>query len=531
MAKKIIGPNSINVRLFSAIKICEKAGLPLLILSNPGFSKSSTVFLYCQITGKTLIQLRSNSTTYEEVVGYDTVKNLDGTEEHPAATRVRPHWFQNLLDADARGEQCLLFLDEITTSDSRVQAALLHLIFERKCGDEPIPESTVIISAGNYMSNLAKDLSGLMAPTMNRFIIYNLRFELSDLDAFLGHYSGSMVGRKVDFKKELYKALEEINKQELVIPDDRKFKILELIENGIKDQTKMLSTHGEKVLDINFTELDSIYEDIHETGGKVLGFITPRGLYYSVKLAYSAYQCFGKAGLQSEVFKSLLEGIIGLALSYDKKKDDVKKTMVVSDYFQVLQVIANDIEKMKNDKLPEYENFINGLINDGDKIREKFGVPELQSLINKLSELKRDPEVLSIERPVQPTAVNSLCEIVLRSSADLKQAVKVSVSGKSGLSSSTSIETEVLSGVITKWNYISELMSSMTELILNPKMGYSSEIKDLIKSTNGDLRPISFKLRALRKVACTEGGEDSSIASIIPEVKQIVTDPDKEESV
>ena len=211
MAKKVISSNSINVRLFSAIKMCDRAGLPLLILSNPGFSKSSTVFMYAEIAGRTLIQLRSNSTTHEEVVGYDTVpQNITGVDanEPRAAVHLRPSWFQDLLDADARGEKCLLFLDEITTAHSSVQSALLHLIFERKCGNEPIPDSTLIISAGNYMSNLSRDLSGLMSPTMNRFAIYNLRFELNDLDCFLGHYTGSLIGKRINYMDELKKALE-----------------------------------------------------------------------------------------------------------------------------------------------------------------------------------------------------------------------------------------------------------------------------------------------------------------------------------
>lgn len=521
MAKKVIGPNSINIRLFSAIKICDKANLPLLILSNPGFSKSSTVFMYSEIAGRTLIQLRSNSTTHEEVVGYDTVpQNVTGEDDGSprAAVHLRPSWFQKLLDADARGEKCLLFLDEITTAHSSVQSALLHLIFERKCGDEPIPESTLIISAGNYMSNLSRDLSGLMAPTMNRFVIYNLRFEVSDLDCFLGHYTGAMIGQRIDYMAELKKALEEIDKQELDIPEDRELRIMELLEGGIKDQTRMLMCQGDKPLDINEPDLESIYEDIEDTGGKVLGFITPRGLYYATKLSYAAYKCFGKPGLQSEVFRSLLEGIIGLAIKRDPKTKDIKKKNVAGDYFNFLQQVANDIEKMKNNKLPEYEKFFIDITTDFDKSgnkkrKDKFQLSDIQAMINKFDELGRDKEIENIERPIPSELLDAVCDITKNTSMGICN-IKLSATDKV----SKCITSENLISMIVEWNSVSKLMSSIVKLVDSGNMNYRDEIKISVKNSIDKMKNVGYKLRQIRMMSTQD--EDITM-DLVPKVESI----------
>lgn len=518
MAKKVISSNSINVRLFSAIKMCDKAGLPLLILSNPGFSKSTTVFMYAEIAGRQLIQLRSNSTTHEEVVGYDTVPSGIGVYDHPAAVHVRPSWFQKLLDADKEGKKCLLFLDEITTASSRVQSALLHLIFERKCGDEPIPESTLIISAGNYMTNLSRDLSGLMAPTMNRFVIYNLRFENNDLSAFLGHYTGSMLGKRVDYMAELKKALEDIDKQELEIPEDQKFKIMELLESGICDQTRMLMSQGDKPLDINESDLESIYEDISETDGKVLGFITPRTLYYSVLLSYSAYQCFGKPGLQSDVYRSLLEGLIGLAIKRDSKTGDIKKKNVAGDYFSFLQQIANDIERMKNNKSQEYEKFFVDIISQFSKgdgsVSKEFALSDLQAIFNKLDELKKDKELEMIERPINVEFISSICKISEVTSTKISNDIRVKTADLS-----TKATAEKLAGHVVKWNSVVNLMVSLLDLVENPEMKYNDDVCRSVKGSIDKMKTTGYKLRSVRVMLTSE---DPTMANLVPNVKSIV---------
>ena len=69
MAKSL--NDSINVSIFTALKVSEMSKVPVLIMSNPGLGKSTTVEMFADVRGYSLILLRGNSTTAEEVMGYD----------------------------------------------------------------------------------------------------------------------------------------------------------------------------------------------------------------------------------------------------------------------------------------------------------------------------------------------------------------------------------------------------------------------------------------------------------------------------
>ena len=189
--------NNINVSIFCALKVSEISKVPVLLMANPGTGKSSTVEMFADVRGYKLILLRGNSESAETILGYDVAPT--DTTKSSSTKHLRPEWFEKIKEADARGEKCLLFLDEITTATEYVQAALLHLIFERKVGTEDIPESTLIVSAGNYASNLSNSMI-ILPPLMNRFMIYNIVPEPDDLDKFLNKYDGAIAGKRSNYK-------------------------------------------------------------------------------------------------------------------------------------------------------------------------------------------------------------------------------------------------------------------------------------------------------------------------------------------
>ena len=138
--------NNINTDIFCALKIAEKSGVPVLFLSNPGAGKSSTVNLFAKVRGYEVVLLRGNSTTAEEVTGYDVAPKDVSYDHKMAAVPLRPSWFEEVIRNHNEGKKTLLFLDEITTANEFVQAALLHLIFERMVKTEKIPDDTLIVS-------------------------------------------------------------------------------------------------------------------------------------------------------------------------------------------------------------------------------------------------------------------------------------------------------------------------------------------------------------------------------------------------
>ena len=187
--------NDINAQIFYALKVSEESRVPFLFMSAPGMGKSTSVDMFAKIRGYELEVLRGNSTSESEVMGYDVVDTTPGSK---STIHLRPSWYNKVLENAANGKRTLLFLDEITTCPEHVQSALLHLIFERKVGDENIPEDTLIVSAGNYSQSLGNTF-GLIPPLMNRFCIFNIVPEKEDVKSFLCRYEGAIAGNMVDF--------------------------------------------------------------------------------------------------------------------------------------------------------------------------------------------------------------------------------------------------------------------------------------------------------------------------------------------
>ena len=122
--------NNINIAIFTALKVSEVSGVPTLLLGNPGCGKSTACYMFASVRGYEVVMLRGNSESPESIMGYD-VAPKDVTYDKPmAAIHLRPSWFEEVLRNDAAGKKTLLFLDEITTANEFVQAALLHLVFE-----------------------------------------------------------------------------------------------------------------------------------------------------------------------------------------------------------------------------------------------------------------------------------------------------------------------------------------------------------------------------------------------------------------
>ena len=509
MAKSL--NDSINVSIFTALKVSEVSKVPVLIMSNPGVGKSTSVEMYAKVRGYNLVLLRGNSTTAEEIMGYDVA---DTNLEEPTTKHLRPSWYTKILKEHESGGKSLLFLDEITTANEYVQAALLHLVFERKVGDEKLPEDTLIVSAGNYAQNLSNSMQ-MLPPLMNRFMIYNIVPSYKDLDTFLCRYEGAIgsEGKVNDFMDNLCKTMVKLDSQEVDIPVDQENKIGEYIERGIKLTAKSLMTSGSKPVDPTITDLQNIYSDT-ENESKLYGFITFRTLNYLRDVTLASFKCFGKAGITSDNYRNMIDGLCGIGLSRDQKGKNVIKTPVSKEFYDCMVNIVNDIEKMKNSKLPGYTKFFNDIVNGKEKSDGKFDtfkVPEMQAVINKLNELKSDKELKSIERPIDPECISKLCKISRDSGIN---ATKIKVNQTGRFLDQMSVET--FTGYVTYWNTLTDLMTSLRELVSDNSKGYKSETTSVLNTTQEDLRTAGFKLRSIKKIILQE---DPALGNIIPDVR------------
>lgn len=494
---------NINISIFTALKVSEISKVPVLIMSNPGLGKSTTVAMFAKVRGYELQLLRGNSTTAEEVLGYDVA---DQSDDAKTTKHLRPSWYTKILENHENGKPTLLFLDEITTANEFVQSALLHLIFERMVGDEHLPEDTLIISAGNYAQNLSNTMT-LLPPLMNRFMIYNIVPSHKDLDTFLCKFEGSIAsGKPNNYMAELQGKMKELDSQELDIPEDQYNKIGEYIERGIKETAKFLMTGGNKPVDLGVTELQNLYADM-ETDSKLYGFVTFRSLNYLRDVSIAMFKCFGKAGITSDNYRNMIDGLCGIGVSRDPKTKDVKTTPIGKEFYDYMINVVNDIEKMKNDRLPKYEKFFSDLANSKDI----YGIPEMNAIVNKIEELKADKELSQIERPIDPDTLEAICKTMVKSS---KSIIKIKVSTTDKIMNK--MTPEQFMGNVHHWNTIAELVTTIQSLVGDNSRGYKDKTSQMMNDTRDELKNVAFKLRSLRKIMLNE---DPALTSVIPEVK------------
>lgn len=486
--------NSINEQIFTALKISEKVkeSCPVLLIGNPGVGKTKSVYLFAEVRDYHVVILRGNSESYDSILGYQTAPT--DTSKDRSTIRLRPDWFQEILDYTNKGQKCLLFLDEITTAPDLVQAALLHLVFERKVGKEALPESTLVVAAGNYANNLSNSMI-MLAPLLNRFCIFNIIPKANDVRTFLSRYKGSLTGNRVSQFDTISDILKDMDSQETEYTPEVRDKIGEYIERQTALITEKLATTGEKPIDFSVTELSSIYSDL-EGDAALPGFVTFRSLGYFVEMTIAMYICFGKEGIRSDNYKNLARGLVGVGVSRSKKgsnQGEVKLTPVYDEYCDAMAAIINDIEKMNNNKLPEYEKFFSANIQAGSIL----DTPTLTALINKFKELRGDRELDSVDRPLDPDLLKTLGDCLVKTA---QKVIKHKVNADANANVTCPVTVEQYSGDVCYWNQISQLAQEYGGLIRDPKRGYDSDASSTLENTITALRKSQFKLKTIRKM-------------------------------
>lgn len=500
MAKK---KNDINAQIFYALKVSEDSKVPFLFMSAPGMGKSTSVSMFAKLRGYKLEILRGNSTSETEVMGYDVV-DVDNPE-NKSTIHKRPSWYDRVLKNHENGHKTLLFLDEITTCPEHVQSALLHLIFERMVGNEPIPEDTLIVSAGNYAQSLSNQFQ-LLPPLMNRFCIFNIIPEDEDLSLFLSKYKGSIAGKKVDIEEVTKKKLKEMDEAESTEYDESTLsKFGEYIELGIYETTHMLQTSGEKVVNLKVTDVQNVYSDT-DNDQPLRGFVSLRTLCYLRDTALSAFKLFGKNGIVSDNFQKIIEGLCGVGISRGST-GEIKYTTIVKNYYDSMCSVIVDIEKMKNQKLPEYEKYFNEALDKKDKGQVESG--ELKIINEKIKEMMNDPDVNTLECPINSAIISKLCKVL-----DNNSNIGVTISAVSSDIFSC-ISSDKFIGIVTKWNVLLDLYSSIHEIVNNPTLKYRDITKTELEKLRKKLKKVWFQINTIYKLMVAQ---NSTVDKLIPTI-------------
>lgn len=168
-------------RFVAVLDQLDKKGkrVPGLILSHPGFGKTSTIEAFCRHRNYNLITIIPSQNAADDILGLQCRNEKTGKME-----RLTPSWYNQLEDVMQNGKRTMLFIDEISTCDSYIQAPLLNLIFNRSLGERELPENVFIMAAGNYSADLDGAFK-MSAPLFNRFIALNLESEDFDFGEVL----------------------------------------------------------------------------------------------------------------------------------------------------------------------------------------------------------------------------------------------------------------------------------------------------------------------------------------------------------
>lgn len=510
--------DNINVSIFTALKVSEVSKVPVFFIGCPGCGKTTGTEMFAQVRGYDVIMLRGNSESPETIAGFQTVPSDVQRGEKVPTNLTRPYWFEQILDNEKRGQKSLLFIDEITTATEFVQSALLHIIQDRQVGDEYLPDSTLIVVAGNYAGNLSSSMT-VLPPLMNRHMIFNIEPDHTDLETFLSRYKGaslSKTGEGKDVMAELRNKMAEIDKQELdpAYFNSIKGKVSELIETTILETTRMIMTTNGCKHDMGIKDLSSVYTANIDDDSKLFGYITMRSLVFLTEVAIASYRCFGKSGLTSNNFRNMIDGLCGVGVSRDKKTGDVMINQLGAEYYSALCLTANELEKLQNVDLPKYENFFVDLLSTKAKDSDSLTKEEITAVGNIIKELLNDKSIDNIERPINKSHIEKVCKLVQSAGTSLSSKMKVA----KGEKITDSISIENLSGKILSWNNIVDMMSSLKTLVDSSKYKYDNDCKTVIENTYTDLRSAGFRIKSAKKMLILE---DSSLSSLIPEIKEI----------
>lgn len=507
--------NDINSQMFFALRVSEQSRVPFLFMSAPGMGKSTTVSLFAEYAGYKVEILRGNSTSESEVMGYDVV---DPDPSAMSTRHLRPSWFGNVLKNEQNGQKTLLFVDEITTCPEHVQAALLHLIFERKVGNENIPDSTFIVSAGNYSQSLGSSF-GLLPPLMNRFCIFNIIPTRDDVPDFILHHRNAAMGAVVSYKDQVFEKFRLLDKKAVEQPDESVLaKVYEIFEIAINDAFQTLAvpnkdskTASEAKIDIKVSDVQSIYSDV-DNDDPLCGFVTMRTLSYASEVTVASWLRFGKTGVQSTNFRKVLEGLVGLGFVRSKSGGSITTNHVADDFYTRIVNSLKEIDRAVQhsatlDSVVEfYKNFFANKKNS--KKSTILDKSEAGLLADKLKDVIKDNTIAPIAKPLDISVFKAVFDYVKNS---MKSTAQFNLADPTA-----TLSVSDLAKAVTEWNIYADLFEIYGKFLEDSSRQYDKTdlavLTEFKKTVRQDSRRISNAIKI------NTDGVDENSKSLIPKL-------------
>lgn len=375
---------SIDQTIYNVCELSKLSKIPFLLVSNPGYKKTLGVKRYAEENGYHVECLIGSRSTPEELLGYQV---NDGKSSH--LKHLDSQWWSRIMDYEKKGVHSILFCDELSTCSPQVQGAMFSLIQDRMNNNgEKLPDTTIIVSAANYSSNLASYMD-ILSPTLNRFCIINIASGKNGLDIVNEIFNAEPV------EKLTYKALSESqSKQYLEL-------MKKLYDNIFIEYSDKSSSKG--YIDVQATSFETIYQD---AANGLYNFITLRTLW---NLNEIFKLCIELSITDEDFIGMVANGLVGLGSnSFNEKQGEAYRKLLKRSLVSVESKVLNIKAAVEEER--ETPDDINGLASEllqslqevplGDrkklqselarKIDEEYGEP-----LKKLKDMKSDKAVRS----------------------------------------------------------------------------------------------------------------------------------------
>ena len=325
---------TISQTIYDYIELSRETKKPILLISNPGFGKTTSITNWAKENNYHYEQLIGSRFSPDDIMGYQV--NEPGS---PTLVQKDPVWFQRIIDAKKSDKPTILFVDEISTCNEDVQGSLLSLIFDRRIGNgKELPEDCIIMAAANYSENLPSYMN-IMAPTINRFCIINLLQGFSNSD---------IIHECLTVRKPLLRTKISVNVDEIEKQFNKMFNDI-IIKYSFVD-----SNIG--YIDLQNHDISNIYK----RKGNVYNIISWRSVTY-LKEFIIAMTRLGICDMN--VIKNVCGGLIGLGSNNFKTEDQVEAFInLVSE--SIKQIIDSNYSSNEIENFSCENKSISDLIND-----------------------------------------------------------------------------------------------------------------------------------------------------------------------
>lgn len=293
----------IQQTIYDMIELSKVSKVPVLMMSNPGYGKTTIVNRYARDFGYNVEILIGSRHSHEDITGY-YVNNGGATLTH-----MNPAWYDRIINSD---KPTILFIDELPTAPEYVQGALLSLVCDREITvDKKLRDDTLVIAAGNYAENMPETFT-LLSSIINRFCVVNINeFESSMdlLDEFLADTDTP--------KMSEYNEVELTSEQKTSFKNDVK-KIFEQLFSSYHES----SPKG--FINLNNADLNNLFNAVP---GKLYNFISPRTINYYHRMCLG---CLSLGITSHKTLNTISNGLLGMATNsfkeesqYDKYREDM----------------------------------------------------------------------------------------------------------------------------------------------------------------------------------------------------------------